>query len=53
MTDMEPDAPGPLLRHMRRQNEKLREQIALEVADMKGMDLRAVLRMIEQWKAGK
>ena len=53
MTDMEPDTPGPLLKHMRAQNAKLREQIAAEVANMKGMDLRAVLRMIEQWKAGK
>ena len=53
MTDMEPETPGPLLKHMRAQNAKLREQIAAEVANMKGMDLRAVLRMIEQWKAGK
>lgn len=53
MTDMEPENPGPLLLHMRAQNTKLREQIAAEVADMKGIDLRAVLLMIEQWKAGK
>ena len=50
MTDMEPENPGPLLRHMRAQKTKLREQIAAEVADMKGMDLRAMLRMIAVWK---
>lgn len=51
MTDMEPETPGPLLLHMRRQNEELREQIALEVARMNGTDLQAVLRMIGHWKA--
>lgn len=52
MTDMEPENPSPLLLHMRKQNAKLREQIAAEVADMKGMGLHAVLSMIKQWKQG-
>ena len=50
MTDMEPENPSPLLIHMRKQNDKLREQIAAEVADMKGMDLQAVLREIRKLK---
>ena len=51
MTDMEQENPSPLLTHMRRQNNRLRDKIVREIADMKGMDLQAVLRMIEQWKA--
>ena len=53
MTDMEPENPSPLLLHMRAQNAKLRVQIAAEVADMRGMDLQAVLRMIKHWKQGE
>jgi hypothetical protein len=50
MTDMEPDNPGPLLRHMRAQNAALREEIVREIADLPQADLRGVLRMIEVWK---
>jgi hypothetical protein len=50
MTDMEPENPGPLLQHMRARNAKLRVQIAVEVADMRGMDLQAVLREIRKLK---
>jgi hypothetical protein len=50
MTDMEQENPSPLLIHMRAQNAKLREQIAAEVADMRGMDLQAVLREIRKLK---
>ena len=50
MTDMEPENPSPLLLHMRAQNAKLRVQIAVEVADMRGMDLQAVLREIRKLK---
>jgi phosphoribosyl 1,2-cyclic phosphodiesterase len=53
MTDMEPDTPGPLLKHMRAQNDALRWEIVREIAHMNHGDLQAVLRMIEQWKAGK
>ena len=50
MTDMEQENPSPLLIHMRARNAKLREQIAAEVADMKGMNLQAVLREIRKLK---
>jgi hypothetical protein len=44
---------NPALRQIRAVSAKLREQIAQEVADMNQSDLWAVLRMIEQWKAGR
>jgi len=47
---MEPERPGPLLKHMRDQNAALREEIAREIADLPEADLRGVLRMIEVWK---
>ena len=50
MTDMEPDAPGPLLKHMRAQNDALRDEINREIADLQQADLRGVLRMIAVWK---
>ena len=50
MTDMEPENPGPLLKHMRSQNAALREEIMREIADLPQADLRGVLRMIETWK---
>ena len=50
MTDMEPDAPGPLLKHMRAQNAALRDEIMREIADLPEADLRGVLRMIAVWK---
>jgi len=50
MTDMEPESPGPLLIHMRKQNAKLREEIMREIADLPEADLRGVLRMIAVWK---
>ena len=50
MTDMEPDAPGPLLKHMRAQNAALRDEIMREIADMNQTDLMAVLRMIQVWQ---
>ena len=51
--NMDQENPSPLLLHMRAQNAKLRVQIAAEVADMRGMDLQAVLRMIKHWKQGE
>lgn len=53
MTDMKPDTPGPLLKHMRALNAKLRNEIMQEIADMNNGDLRGVLRMIETWKGLK
>ena len=50
MTDMEPENPGPLLKHMRAQNADLREEIMREIATLPQADLRGVLRMIETWK---
>ena len=50
MTDMEPETPGPLLKHMRAQNAKLREDIMRAIADLPEADLRGVLRMIAVWK---
>jgi hypothetical protein len=44
---------NPALKQIRAVSAKLREQIAQEVADMNQSDLWAVLRMIEQWKAGR
>ena len=53
MTDMEPEKPSPLLRHIREQNARMREQIAAKVADMNQTDLMAVLRMIQVWQGQK
>lgn len=53
MTDMEPENPGPLQKHLRAQNAALREEIVREIADLPQADLRGVLRMIEQWKMGR
>ena len=50
MTDMEPEHPGPLLKHMRAQNDALRWEIVREIAHMNHSDLQAVLRMIAVWK---
>jgi len=50
MTDMEPENPGPLLKHMRAQNDALRWEIVREIADLPEADLRGVLRMIAVWK---
>ena len=50
MTDMEPERPGPLLKHMRAQNDALRWEIVREITNMNHGDLQAVLRMIETWK---
>ena len=50
MTDMEQENPSPLLTHMRRQNNRLRDKIVREIAAMKGMDLQAVLREIRKLK---
>ncbi len=41
---------GPLLKHMRAQNEALREEIVREIANLPQADLRGVLRMIAVWK---
>ena len=41
---------NPVLKHIRSQNEKLREHIAEEVSELKQTDLRAILRMIRTWK---
>ena len=41
---------GPLLKHMRAQNDALREEIVREIANLPQADLRGVLRMIEVWK---
>ena len=53
MTDMEPENPGPLLRHPAHLHSALRQEIMREIADLPEADLRGVLRMIEQWKAGR
>jgi hypothetical protein len=53
MTDMEPENPGPLLKHIRAQNAALRDEIVREIANLPQCDLRGVLRMIEQWKMGR
>ena len=53
MTDMDPDETIWFLRMQRARTEDIRAQIALEVADMTLTDLRAVVRMIEQWKGLK
>ena len=50
MTDMEPENPGPLLKHLRAQNAALRGEIVKEIADLPQADLRGVLRMIAVWK---
>ena len=47
MTDKENIPAQALIRAL---NAKLREEIAREIADLPGADLRGVLRMIETWK---